>query len=281
MHQPIDPASRSAAGCPGGGGRGTGRPAAPPRVQRPGALRCAWPALAGVLAFAALLVLVRAGWPPLARLDRGWVALLHRYALRHPVWTAALQTLADLGPTWVMRALLGAVAVRLWALGARVPAGWTVAVALLGWAAGRAGGALVDRPRPHLADPVAAGSGGSFPSGPALASAVTCGALLVLVWPRAERPVRVAAGAVAGLVVLAAGWTGIALGVHWPSDVLAGWAAAVAVLAGSALAVELWRPGRFGRDVRLLHRRNRPRVQRVLAAPPPAEPAAERDPGRS
>ncbi|MEU3498951.1 phosphatase PAP2 family protein [Kitasatospora cineracea] len=272
MHQSTDPGSRAPAG----------RSAARPRVQRPRVLRCAWPALAGALVFALLLVLVRTGWGPLARLDQGWVSVLHRYALRHPVWTAAMQTLADLGAPWVMRALLGAVAVWLWALGARVLAGWAVAATLLGWAATGVGRALAGRPRPHFADPVAVGSGLSFPSGHALASAVTCGALLVLAWPRTERPVRVAAAGAAVLAVLAVGWTRIALGVHWPSDVPAGWAAAAVALAGPALAVELWLPGRFGRDVRLLRRRARPRVQRVLAPPlPPVESATERDPGRS
>ncbi|BAJ30356.1 MULTISPECIES: phosphatase PAP2 family protein [Kitasatospora] len=243
-------------------------------------LRCAWPALAGLLGFAALLVLVRAGWAPLARLDRGWVAALHRCALRHPVAAAATQTLADLGAPWVTRTLLGAAALRLWALGARTLALWAAGAAALAWAAAAAGPALAGRAGPHFDDQVALAAGASFPSGPALTAAVTCGALLALVWPRAERPLRAAAGTAAGLAVALVGWTGTALGTHWPSDVLAGWAAAVAVLAGTALAVELWRPGRLGRDARLLRRRAGPRVQRVLAAPLPAEPAAERDPGR-
>jgi len=239
-----------------------------------------------------LLVLLRTGWAPLARFDRAWASQLHRYALRHPVWTAALRTLADLGAPWVARALLGAVAVRLWALGARWLAGWALTAGLLGWAADAVGGALIGRPGPHFADQLAPDSGASFPSGPALASAVTCGVLLVLVWPRTGRPGRAAAGTAAALAVLAVGWTGIALGTHWPSDVPAAWAAALVALAGPALAAGLWRPGRLGRDVRTLRRRARPRVQRVLAPPLPplggaggavegAVPATERDPGLS
>ncbi|QKW21230.1 phosphatase PAP2 family protein [Kitasatospora sp. NA04385] len=301
MHQSADHDSRAAADGPDGGRRGGRSPARPP-VQRAGALRCAWPALAGALAFAVLLVLVRSGWAPLARFDQGWVALLHRYALRHPVWTAAMQTLGDLGAPWMMRTALGAVAVWLWVRGARVLAGWAAAVVLLGWAVGGAGRELIGRAGPHLADPVAAAPGASFPAGHALATAVTCGALLALAWPRIERPARVAAGTAGALVVLAVGWTRIALGLHWPSDVLASWAAAVVVLAGPALAVELWRPGLIGLDARLLRRRTGPRVQRVLAPPlerveppspplgppgaptpppEPLEPVTERDPGRS
>ncbi|GAA2105777.1 hypothetical protein GCM10009759_43210 [Kitasatospora saccharophila] len=293
MHQSADHDSRAATGRPGGGRR-TGPPTARPPVQRTGALRCAWPALAGALVFAVLLVLVRADWAPLVRFDQGWAALLHRYALRHPVWTAALQTLADLGAPWVMRTLLGAVAVWLWALGARWLAGWAATAALLAWAADAAGRALIGRPGPHFADQLAPDAGASFPSGPALASTVTCGVLLALAWPRTGRPGRAAAGGAAALAVLAVGWTRIALGAHWPSDVLAAWAVAPVALAAPALVVGLWRPGRLRRDVRLLRLRTRPRVQRVLAPPLPpvgtggqggpvegVPPVTERDPGRS
>ncbi|RKE20755.1 phosphatase PAP2 family protein [Streptomyces sp. TLI_171] len=254
-------------------------------VQRRRVLRCAWIALSGAALFAVLLVLVRTGWAPLARLDQGWVAALHRYSLRHPVWTAAMQTLADLGAPWVMRTLLGVVALWLWTLGARVLAGWLAAQALVAWLVSSAGRQLIGRARPHFGDPVAIGSGAAFPSGHAIASAVACGALLALVWPRADRPVRAVAGTAAAVTVLGVGWTRIALGVHWPSDVLAAWLAAAVVLTGVTLAVELWLPGRLGRDARLLRQRIRPRVQRVLAPPlpplPSAESAADRDPRRS
>jgi len=268
MHQPND-------GSPAAG-RGSRRSP----VQRRTLLGCAWIGLSGLLLFTVLLVLVKADWSPLSRLDHGWAAALHRYALRHPVWTAAMQTLADLGAPWTMRALLGAAALWLWCVRARVLAGWVLAVGLLGWVASAAGRALIGRPRPHFVDPVAAGSGAGFPSGHAIASAVTCGALLVLLRPRADRTARAVAGTGAALTVLAVGWTRLALGVHYPSDVLAGWAAAAVVLAAAMLAVELWLPGRLGRDVRRLHRRQRSRVQRVLAEPPPPEYATEHDPSR-
>ncbi|MGW4381741.1 phosphatase PAP2 family protein [Kitasatospora sp. NPDC004531] len=268
MHQSTG--SRAAAAPPVGGRGGRRSP-----VQRRTLLGCAWIGLTSVLLFAVLLVLVKAGWSPLSRLDDGCVAALHRYAVRHSVWTAAMQTLADLGSPWTMRALLGAAALWLWCVRARVLAGWVVATGLLGWAASAGGRALIGRARPHFVDPVAVGSGMGFPSGHAIASAVTCGTLLVLIWPRADRAVRAVAGTGAALTVLGVGWTRLALGVHYPSDVLAGWAAAAAVTAGVTLAVELWLPGRFGRDVGRLHWRLRPRVQRVLAPPPPLEPDGE------
>ncbi|GAA4861670.1 phosphatase PAP2 family protein [Kitasatospora terrestris] len=234
-------------------------------VQRRNLLRCAGLALCCAALLGVLLALVESRWGPLARLDRGWVRPLHDYAREHAAWTASMQTLADLGGTVTMRVLLGAAAVWLWCLGARTLAFWAAAQALVGWALAAAARAAIDRPRPHFADAVGHASGGAFPSGHATASAITCAALLALVWPRADRVGRAVASSAAALAVLAVGWTRIALGVHWPSDVVGGWLAAGTVLGGVTVAVELWRPGALLRDARRVDWRTRPRVQRVLA----------------
>lgn len=85
------------------------------------------------------------------------------------------------------------------------------------------------RPRPEL---VAHGSmvyTSSFPSGHAMLSAVvylTGGALLAVI--HAARRVRLFLIGCAVLVTLLVGVSRVYLGVHWPSDVLAGWAAGAA-----------------------------------------------------
>ncbi|MGE7437721.1 phosphatase PAP2 family protein [Kitasatospora sp. NPDC001175] len=213
-----------------------------------------------------LLALAESHWGPLARLDRDWVDSLHDYARDHTAWTASMQMVSDLGGPTVTRALLGVTAVWLWAIGARILAGWAAAQILLGWLANWGGKALVGRARPHFVDPVSSATGAAFPSGHAMASAITAAALVILVWPHANRAGRAVACTIAALAVLTIGWTRIALGVHWPSDVLAGWLTAGLVVGGVTVAVELWRPRALSRDVRRVDWRTRPRVQRVLAS---------------
>ncbi|MFF1871686.1 phosphatase PAP2 family protein [Kitasatospora herbaricolor] len=241
-------------------------PAAPDRhLLRYGVLAACCAAL-----FAVLFALVEAHWGPLARLDRSWTDGEHGYARDHTAWTAAVQTLSNIGGTVTMRTLLGMAAVWLWLIGARVLAAWAATQALAGWAALWALRLLVGRPRPHFGDPVAYAAGPAFPSGHAMASAITCVILVWLIRPHTNRAGRVAATGVAAVAVLAVGWTRIVLGVHWPSDVLAGWLAAGVILGGVTVAVEIWRPGDLARDVRRVNWRTRPRVQRVLAGEPSA-----------
>jgi membrane-associated phospholipid phosphatase len=99
----------------------------------------------------------------------------------------------------------------------------------------------VGRPRPALWAHLVAASGFAFPSGHAVASAALF-PLLGWVALRARRRWR-ALGYALGLGVAA--YVGIGrlyLGVHWPSDVLAGWVLGVA-LSGAAV----WWLGRTGK----------------------------------
>jgi undecaprenyl-diphosphatase len=94
----------------------------------------------------------------------------------------------------------------------------------------------VDRPRPDLVPHLVEEYTASFPSGHAMLSAVvylTLGGLLSRV--EGPRRIKIYFLSVAVILTLLIGLSRGFLGVHWPTDVLAGWCA------GAAWAVLCWR----------------------------------------
>ncbi|MFD6426510.1 phosphatase PAP2 family protein [Streptomyces sp. NPDC060198] len=201
-------------------------------------------AVAGAAAvpFALLLVLVEGHWQPLRRLDASAALRLHRTALDHPAWTSTLRFLSDW--VWDPAVLRSVVAlVTAWLL-------WKRAWRLASWAAVTAvGGALigllvklvVERARPSLQDPVAQAPGFSFPSGHAMTATTSCAVLLLVLLPMVPRAWRPVCWGVGVVSVLGVGFTRVALGVHWFSDVVGGWLLGTAVVALTAWAFEAWR----------------------------------------
>ena len=96
--------------------------------------------------------------------------------------------------------------------------------------------ALVGRSRPDLIDRLMVEASHSFPSGHAANSAIVYLTLATLLVPiLEERSMRRFVIVVALLLTGAIGISRVYLGVHWPSDVLAGW------LFGSCWAIGWWR----------------------------------------
>jgi undecaprenyl-diphosphatase len=81
---------------------------------------------------------------------------------------------------------------------------------------------IVDRPRPGVSPHLEAVHSMSFPSGHSANAMITYLAIAMLL-PVPQRMRAILVG-IALAVALQVGWSRVALGVHWPSDVLGGWA---------------------------------------------------------
>ncbi len=190
--------------------------------------------------FGLVVALVETGSPLLA-VDRGLSAWLNGAVAGRPLVVEVLGVVTDFGG-WPASALaLSTLTVAL--LVRRQPrlAGF-VAVAGLGAAVlSPVVKELVGRLRPMVAEPVAPAGGPSFPSGHAFGSAVTFGVVLLVLLPvvpgRWHRAVVVATAA----FVVVIGFTRLALGVHYLSDVLGGWLLAIGWLAITTTAFRAWR----------------------------------------
>lgn len=166
--------------------------------------------------------------------DRWAVERLSEALHDHPGVVDALQVVTALGKPQVL-AVASVVAGVVLLARRRVRAAAFGVVATIGaWLVDNGLKDLVDRARPDLAEPVASASGPSFPSGHAMTSAAAYGALVVIVLPLVPPARRRLVVAAAAVVVVAVGITRVALGVHWPTDVLGGWAFGLAWLAASA-----------------------------------------------
>lgn len=181
-----------------------------------------------------------------------------------------------IGPPWLQGAMIDVTAlggVTVLTLLTVVTTGYLLAARKSGTAAfvlaAVAGGAvlstvlkdLVARPRPGIVAHLVEVHTTSFPSGHAMNSAITYLTLGTLL-ARAERSrtVRIYLLSVAITLTLMIGASRVYLGVHWPSDVVAGWCVGAVWAALSSLAAR-W----------LQHRRSLERPTRG------AEPAAAED----
>lgn len=177
---------------------------------------------------------------PVTRWDQSFAELLHRHVHRGAEVTT-LRAVTTLGNPWVLALAVGAGAGALY-----VTRRWRLLTFLVVTAA--AGGAVnavvkvvVGRDRPVLDDPVAVAGGKSFTSGHAMTSLVCYGALLVVFLPMAPARARPWLGAAYVLLVAAIGFSRLALGVHFLSDVVGGWALGVGWLAGCVAVFRLGR----------------------------------------
>lgn len=117
------------------------------------------------------------------------------------------------------------------------------------------------RDRPDLWISIAPEHTYSFPSGHAMGSMALAATLAVLAWPTRWRWWAIVAG---GVFTFLVGFSRVYLGVHFPSDVIAGWSAALAWVLGLSQVA-------YGRPAK-----PRPRSTPAAAGPDPAADAPPR-----
>jgi undecaprenyl-diphosphatase len=153
-----------------------------------------------------------------------------------PEWVETMcRDLTSLGSPAVLTLITIAAVSYLWIDGKRATALFA-ALSIIG------GAVLVSllkfgfaRPRPELVSHLVNVSSFSFPSGHATMAAVTYLTLGVLVARvQKRRRMKLYVLVVASILVLLVGFTRVYLGVHWPTDVLAGWCI------GTAWALGCW-----------------------------------------
>lgn len=100
--------------------------------------------------------------------------------------------------------------------------------------------AFFERPRPDLVPHEVVVYSGSFPSGHSTMAATTYLTLAMLVSSlEPRRRTKALVYGLAGVVLVGVGFSRIYLGVHWPSDVLAGWCLGAAWALAAWLALRL------------------------------------------
>ncbi len=204
---------------------------------RPRLLAGAVAAVISAVPVVVLALVVRDASGAVVRGDQRFVRATTGLALRYD----AVRTAAEIGGyvlhPFVFRFAVLGVAIWLWRRGARYAALWAAVTMLVGTLLGVALKLVVERARPVLDEPVAAASGYSFPSGHALNASLGVCLLCVLLWrPLERRRRRVLLVTVGVLLVVLTGLDRWLLGVHFPSDVIAGWAVGGLVTASSWVA---------------------------------------------
>jgi undecaprenyl-diphosphatase len=163
-----------------------------------------------------------------------------------PPWFEETMTeITSLGGYPILVALIGVVAGYLLVVRKYGPALYLVLSTGIGASISHVLKMLYDRPRPDLVEHLVTTQTASFPSGHATMSTVVYLTLAALIVRLVEdRSARIYVFCVAIFVSIAVGISRIYLGVHWPSDVAAGWALGAAWASLSWLVLALLRARR-------------------------------------
>ncbi|WP_034620609.1 phosphatase PAP2 family protein [Cellulomonas sp. URHE0023] len=189
-----------------------------------------------------LAYLVRVEAPGLARLDDEAIAALTSFTRDHPALFRGLLIWQELlRPIWVNLAV-GVLCLLVWrrrGLGSR--ALWAIVTLLAAWALQVGAKGLVHRARPEVEDALEHAPGSSFPSGHATNAAAAALVTTILLWPLLGTRGKVTVAIAGGTVTLLTAADRVMLGVHHPSDVVAGILLGTAMVGASSLGYHGWR----------------------------------------
>jgi undecaprenyl-diphosphatase len=173
--------------------------------------------------------------------------------------TALLRTATTIGGSLGLGTIAAAVAATLLVRKERASAIFVVVTVGTGTLLNLGLKMIFARTRPDLASALVVARWYSFPSGHAMGSFITLGALVYIAlrqpWPWAAKSAGLA---IALTMVVLVGLSRVYLGVHWTSDIAGGWSAGAVWLAAAVMAFEM-----------LLHLRQRSR------GAAPTSPAAD------
>ena len=202
-----------------------------------------------LLGLAIALVGIPMGWllhevttnGPITGLDESLAQDLHARVVDSPTTVDALQLISFTGKPIFLGLVVGLPC--LWLL--RHHAYKLIVFLILT----SIGGGIVDtivkvavgRPRPHMDQPVATAFGHSFPSGHSMSSTICYGAVFLVFAPWFSEPVRKALLGLTIAMPILIGFSRLALGVHFLSDILGGYVLGLAWLIASVAAFEIYR----------------------------------------
>ncbi len=190
--------------------------------------------------FALMWIGYASHWDWLMRVDSTLLAVGHRYSSAHPGRATAWNVFCTvLGPTVFRLLTLVVIIFSLVRRYFRVALFLVLSVEPIG-VIGEIAKHAANRPRPATA--LVSASSTSFPSGHAFGVMVGVLALLAVALPVIRRPLRAWLVALGVLTVLAIGIGRVVLNVHYPSDVVAGWALGYAYFVACLLIVPPSRP---------------------------------------
>ena len=181
---------------------------------------------------------------PFTRFDESAANELHARVVPHPELVELLHGISWLGKPLLLGICIALGAIFVYRRGRQRLALFLAITAIGGGLVDSAVKILVNRPRPIVETPLAHAFGKSFPSGHAMSSTVTYGALLLVFLPVVPKRWKPVAYGFVTLLVGSISASRLLLGVHFVSDVLGGIVLGLAWLAGCAATFNIWREER-------------------------------------